>query len=364
MSIKQEDLVSLNQQLVTGQRVIRVGNSLIPVGVGGKYILKYPEVQQPNPTISISGTTITAQYTPLSGNTKDITIKNQTLDLTTIEENLTPQNIKSGVELFGIMGTHLGGDIQIDAGYITQNNFWKKTMFHSSQNPSGQVISAIYYVDFENLEQPIYIGQTEIPSSILDNAIVYIDFSKSSLQDQKNYVNFTIQGSIVIENDWATLNGSGYLQGNKVICGGNTTKTFVCVVELFQGNHSQIFQQGSRSGSYLYSLVYNRSTNYLGWHGWSQDYPSWQSCDPGKHVIIIEYNANASTLTPYIDGKKGNILNITNYCGSDYNIRLGCYNADDWYHSDSIKYRLFAVYDRILTLQQILQFNDALIEQV
>lgn len=70
--------------------------------------VSFPTVTLPIPSISKSGSNIVAQYTPLAGYVNSTTTKSNSVAASSLDSNLLAQNIKSGVNIFGVTGTYAG----------------------------------------------------------------------------------------------------------------------------------------------------------------------------------------------------------------------------------------------------------------
>lgn len=70
--------------------------------------VSFPTVTLPIPSISKSGSNIVAQYTPLAGYVNSTTTKSNSVAASSLDGNLLAQNIKSGVNIFGVTGTYAG----------------------------------------------------------------------------------------------------------------------------------------------------------------------------------------------------------------------------------------------------------------
>ncbi len=68
----------------------------------------FPTVTLPIPSISKSGSNIVAQYTPSAGYVNSTTTKSNSVAASSLDSNLLAQNIKSGVNIFGVTGTYAG----------------------------------------------------------------------------------------------------------------------------------------------------------------------------------------------------------------------------------------------------------------
>lgn len=68
----------------------------------------FPTVTLPIPSISKSGSNIVAQYTPSAGYVNSASIKSNSVAASSLDSNLLAQNIKSGVNIFGVTGTYAG----------------------------------------------------------------------------------------------------------------------------------------------------------------------------------------------------------------------------------------------------------------
>lgn len=68
----------------------------------------FPTVTLPIPSISKSGSNIVARYTPSVGYVNSASMKSNSVAASSLDSNLLAQNIKSGVNIFGVTGTYAG----------------------------------------------------------------------------------------------------------------------------------------------------------------------------------------------------------------------------------------------------------------
>lgn len=132
----------------------------------------------PSPSITASGSNITASYTPSTGYVTSSSQKSKTVAASSLDSNLLAGNIKSGVSIFGITGTYEGSGSSSESGSYT--DFSSCGRLNSGQDGSSLIIGEIPKIDGKTLKHAAVVcvgSSSEIQLRTIFS--IYYDYDSS-----------------------------------------------------------------------------------------------------------------------------------------------------------------------------------------
>lgn len=401
MSIKEENLVPYQGTLKAGQRVIKVGDTFMPVGIGGNF--------EPGAEVTFSDATVTPDtmlegvigygtqgkvvgtiqskssqtYTP---GTEDQVIEagkylagTQTIKG---DPNLTSQNIKKGISIFNVAGnlSSQGGTVQqisfyqcasVDTAAGTWTGYkweWDSTIEEyvlSSNLTSDELtikgyipkVELTYSADTYIKTEYVWTGPSlPVPGQLwgYKNGEMLFD----------NTIEATTSGTIVPNQEGLiTLNNSNYYTLDQTVLTGASPRTFIFHANITGQNVVFIDGGGTASTLNKFSMGYGyQGISAIFYRFHYKDNNSFASLTKGDHIIAIVYDG--TTLRVYVDTniQPLNSEDIAINTQTQYKYRIGGSNfqsnlAGTWTS------KFYAIYDRALSSQQILTLAKEFVQR-
>ena len=156
-------------------------------------------------------------------------------------------------------------------------------------------------------------------------------------------------------NGYFDMGSGNYFDLNSTVLTGRSARTFVLQATISPDIRIQFIDGGSTSDNEMFGLGWGKSGASIFYHFWANDNQSWLSLSPGSYILAFVYDG--SVLTVYKDGTVLGTYNTVLNTGSGSNYRIGQYVIDDWYSGAAWKSMLCAIYDRVLTQDEITKFQ-------
>lgn len=221
------------------------------------------------------------------------------------------------------------------------------------KHPNNQVILSgkLYnFRSYNNIEQKKYVSLKEMPNGLqciwgYNNGVIF----------ENNIITATNNNVIADSNKYFTFGNGKYFDLNETLMIGNSPRTFVLQITLYNNDRIIFIDGGTRDSSRLFALGWGYSTNQIFYHFYYNDRWDLMYLEKGSYFITFIYDGQKIIIY------KNDELLTTAYTSintsSNYNYRIGQYVQSDTWAQGEWKSNFCAIYDRVLTLNEIKMLN-------
>ena len=368
MGLKQQNLVNIENTLVSGQKLIKIGNSFIPID-----IITLGQQFQAYVTINISGTLMAQKIVfdgtsaVLSGQPESLTnVKTFNTSLPEPSESSSNSNSSNSINFY-------------KCAYVTSNQWGGYKLIKQTNGKyilQNQITSGLSYICMPKINK-ICLEDGSIQASYYFSSII-----QSSPSDYYFYAPLSSNFNALFNNQTISFSHNGQIEFttiDNINCANLTSETKYFNLNDYVYNLFEDYQSSNYSfsiwinsiddgplltfGSYCYIRICRAENNSPLILRYNQGDSTWYDSQPittqGWHNIIFTYNSNMHQISLYYDGQL--ILSIgSQYPPASTDAYIGRhFYTDSWRCGGYITN--FKIYNRTLTSQECYNLSQQLI---